>query len=43
MLRATRPQRTLAGAAKVRGVGFFDGADVIARFCPAEADTPLVF
>ena len=32
MLRATRRQRTIARAAEVRGVGFFHGADVTARF-----------
>lgn len=43
MLKATRPQRTLAGAAEVRGVGFFHGTDVSVRFHPAEPDTGIVF
>jgi UDP-3-O-[3-hydroxymyristoyl] N-acetylglucosamine deacetylase/3-hydroxyacyl-[acyl-carrier-protein] dehydratase len=43
MLKATRSQRTLASAAELRGVGFFHGADVSVRFCPAELDTGIVF
>jgi UDP-3-O-[3-hydroxymyristoyl] N-acetylglucosamine deacetylase/3-hydroxyacyl-[acyl-carrier-protein] dehydratase len=43
MLKATRSQRTLAHVAEVRGVGFFYGADVTVRFCPAKADTGIVF
>jgi len=43
MLKATRPQRTLAGVAEVCGVGFFHGADVAVRFHPAEPDTGIVF
>jgi UDP-3-O-[3-hydroxymyristoyl] N-acetylglucosamine deacetylase/3-hydroxyacyl-[acyl-carrier-protein] dehydratase len=43
MLQATRPQRTLAGVAEVRGVGFFQGADVSLRFQPASPDTGIVF
>ncbi len=43
MLKATRPQRTLAGVAEVRGVGFFRGADVSLRFHPAAPDTGIVF
>ena len=43
MLRATRPERTLARAAEVRGFGFFHGADVTLRFSPAEAGTGIVF
>jgi UDP-3-O-[3-hydroxymyristoyl] N-acetylglucosamine deacetylase/3-hydroxyacyl-[acyl-carrier-protein] dehydratase len=43
MLKATRPQRTLAGIAEVRGVGFFRGADVSLRFHPGEPDTGIVF
>ena len=43
MLRATRPQRTLARAAEVRGFGFFHGDDVTIRFKPAEADSGVVF
>ena len=37
MLRATRPERTLARTAEVRGFGFFHGADVTLRFSPADA------
>jgi UDP-3-O-[3-hydroxymyristoyl] N-acetylglucosamine deacetylase/3-hydroxyacyl-[acyl-carrier-protein] dehydratase len=43
MLRATRPQRTLARTAEVRGFGFFHGADVTLRFNPADAGTGVVF
>jgi UDP-3-O-[3-hydroxymyristoyl] N-acetylglucosamine deacetylase / 3-hydroxyacyl-[acyl-carrier-protein] dehydratase len=43
MLKATRPQRTLAGVAEVCGVGFFHGADVSLRFLPSEPDTGIVF
>ena len=43
MLTARRPQRTLARATEVRGVGFFHGADVAVRFHPAEPDTGIVF
>jgi UDP-3-O-[3-hydroxymyristoyl] N-acetylglucosamine deacetylase/3-hydroxyacyl-[acyl-carrier-protein] dehydratase len=43
MLRETRRQRTIAGPAEVRGVGFFHGADVTIRFHPAEPDTGIVF
>ena len=43
MLRATRPERTLAGTAEVRGFGFFRGADVSLRFSPADAGTGVVF
>jgi UDP-3-O-acyl N-acetylglucosamine deacetylase len=38
-----RYQRTLAGPAEVRGVGFITGARVRARFLPAPADTGIVF
>jgi UDP-3-O-[3-hydroxymyristoyl] N-acetylglucosamine deacetylase/3-hydroxyacyl-[acyl-carrier-protein] dehydratase len=43
MLKATRPQRTLADVAEVRGVGFFHGADVTVRFHPADPGTGIVF
>src|SRR3954453_4160171 len=43
MLTAKRPQRTLARATEVRGVGFFHGAEVSLRFHPADADTGVVF
>jgi len=43
MLKATRPQRTLAGVAEACGIGFFHGADVALRFHPAEPDTGIVF
>jgi UDP-3-O-[3-hydroxymyristoyl] N-acetylglucosamine deacetylase/3-hydroxyacyl-[acyl-carrier-protein] dehydratase len=43
MLIAKRPQRTLARAAEVRGVGFFHGADVTMRFLPADPDTGVRF
>jgi UDP-3-O-[3-hydroxymyristoyl] N-acetylglucosamine deacetylase/3-hydroxyacyl-[acyl-carrier-protein] dehydratase len=43
MLMARRSQRTIAREAEVRGVGFFQGADVAMRFRPAEADTGRVF
>src|SRR3954447_10853898 len=43
MLTARRPQRTLARATEVRGVGFFHGAQVTLRFHPAEPDTGVVF
>jgi len=43
MLKATRPQRTLAGVAEVCGVGFFHGTDVSVQFHPAEPDTGIIF
>jgi UDP-3-O-[3-hydroxymyristoyl] N-acetylglucosamine deacetylase/3-hydroxyacyl-[acyl-carrier-protein] dehydratase len=43
MLTAKRPQRTLARATEVRGVGFFHGAEVTLRFHPAEPDTGVIF
>jgi UDP-3-O-[3-hydroxymyristoyl] N-acetylglucosamine deacetylase/3-hydroxyacyl-[acyl-carrier-protein] dehydratase len=43
MLIAKRPQRTLAGAAEVRGVGFFHGGDVTMRFLPADPDEGVRF
>ena len=39
----SRPQRTLARPAEVRGVGFVTGAAVRVRFLPAPADTGVVF
>ena len=38
-----RPQRTLARSTDVPGVGFVTGAQVRLRFCPAPADTGVVF
>jgi UDP-3-O-[3-hydroxymyristoyl] N-acetylglucosamine deacetylase/3-hydroxyacyl-[acyl-carrier-protein] dehydratase len=43
MLTAKRSQRTLARATEVRGVGFFHGNDVKARFNPCEPDSGIVF
>jgi UDP-3-O-[3-hydroxymyristoyl] N-acetylglucosamine deacetylase / 3-hydroxyacyl-[acyl-carrier-protein] dehydratase len=43
MQRGTRPERTLAHSASVRGVGFFHGADATLKFMPAEAGTGIVF
>ena len=43
MLRATRPERTIASTTEVRGFGFFLGADVTLRFNPADAGTGVVF
>jgi UDP-3-O-[3-hydroxymyristoyl] N-acetylglucosamine deacetylase/3-hydroxyacyl-[acyl-carrier-protein] dehydratase len=43
MLRASRPERTLARTTEVRGVGFFHGSDVQLRFRPADAGTGIVF
>ncbi|MFI5461241.1 MAG: 3-hydroxyacyl-ACP dehydratase FabZ [Isosphaerales bacterium] len=43
MLRATRPERTLAHTAEVRGFGLFHGADVTLRFLPADPGTGIVF
>src|SRR5271155_2228345 len=43
MLRATRPERTIASTTEVRGFGFFHGADVTLRFNPADAGTGVVF
>jgi UDP-3-O-acyl N-acetylglucosamine deacetylase len=39
----TRPQRTLARPAEVRGVGFVTGAAVRVRFLPAPANAGVVF
>src|SRR5271163_2654557 len=43
MLRATRPERTIASTTEVRGFGFFHGADVTLQFNPADAGTGVVF
>ena len=43
MLRATRPERTIASTTEVRGFGFFLGADVTLRFNPADAGTGVIF
>jgi len=43
MLRATRPERTLAHTAEVRGFGLFHGVDVTLRFLPADPGTGIVF
>jgi UDP-3-O-[3-hydroxymyristoyl] N-acetylglucosamine deacetylase / 3-hydroxyacyl-[acyl-carrier-protein] dehydratase len=43
MLRASRPERTLARTTEVRGVGFFHGSDVNLRFLPADAGTGIIF
>jgi UDP-3-O-[3-hydroxymyristoyl] N-acetylglucosamine deacetylase/3-hydroxyacyl-[acyl-carrier-protein] dehydratase len=43
MLTSKRPQRTLARATEVRGVGFFHGQDVTMRFSPAEPGRGIVF
>jgi UDP-3-O-[3-hydroxymyristoyl] N-acetylglucosamine deacetylase len=38
-----RQQRTLAAAAEIQGIGFFNGADVRVRFLPAAPHFGLVF
>ena len=38
-----RQERTIAGVAEVRGVGFLTGADVHLRFLPAEAGAGVAF
>ncbi len=43
MITASRPQRTLAREAGVRGVSFLGGHDVGLRFRPAGADVGVVF
>jgi len=43
MLRATRPERTLADSAEVSGVGLFHGGGVTLRFLPADPGTGIVF
>ncbi len=40
---ASRPERTIAREATVRGVGFLTGADVTVRFQPAEPGSGVVF
>ncbi len=40
---ASRPQRTIAREARVRGISFLEGRDVELRFRPAEADSGIVF
>lgn len=39
----SRPQRTIARPAEVRGVGYITGADIHLRFVPAPPDTGIVF
>ncbi|QDV37291.1 UDP-3-O-acyl-N-acetylglucosamine deacetylase [Tautonia plasticadhaerens] len=41
--RGSRPQRTLARAAEVRGIGYLLGSDVTVRFSPAPADSGITF
>ncbi|RUL89747.1 UDP-3-O-acyl-N-acetylglucosamine deacetylase [Tautonia sociabilis] len=41
--RGSRPQRTLAREAEVRGIGYLLGSDVTVRFRPAEADSGVTF
>ena len=41
--RGRQPQRTLARSVSVTGVGFVSAADVCVRFCPASADSGIVF
>ena len=43
MLRATRPERTLADTAVVRGFGLFHGVDVTLRFLPADPGVGIIF
>ncbi len=43
MLRATRPERTLADTTEVRGIGLFHGVDVTLRFLPADPGVGIVF
>jgi UDP-3-O-[3-hydroxymyristoyl] N-acetylglucosamine deacetylase/3-hydroxyacyl-[acyl-carrier-protein] dehydratase len=40
---ASRPQRTIAREASVRGISFLGGLDVAIRFLPAEAGSGIVF
>lgn len=40
---ASRPQRTIAREARVRGVSFLQGLDVEIRFRPVEANSGIVF
>jgi UDP-3-O-acyl N-acetylglucosamine deacetylase len=41
--RTSREQRTIAGPASVRGVGYWSGNDIHVEFCPAEPNTGIVF
>ena len=41
--RGSRPQRTLARAAEVRGIGYLLGSDVTVRFTPAPVDSGISF
>mgnify|MGYP005839456763 CR=1 FL=1 len=43
VMDAPRNQRTLADIARVEGFGYWGGRDVQVEFCPAEADTGIVF
>jgi UDP-3-O-[3-hydroxymyristoyl] N-acetylglucosamine deacetylase/3-hydroxyacyl-[acyl-carrier-protein] dehydratase len=43
MTIASRPQRTIAGETRVRGVSFLQGLDVELRFRPAGPNTGIVF
>ena len=40
---STRKQRTLMAPAMIEGVGYWSGRDVKVEFCPAPADTGIVF
>lgn len=41
--RGSRPQRTIARDAEVRGIGYLLGSDVTVRFRPADADSGIQF
>jgi UDP-3-O-[3-hydroxymyristoyl] N-acetylglucosamine deacetylase/3-hydroxyacyl-[acyl-carrier-protein] dehydratase len=41
--RGSRPQRTIARDAEVRGIGYLLGSDVTVRFRPADADSGIRF
>ena len=43
LMDTLRNQRTLAGAVRVEGFGYWGGQDVSVEFRPAEVDTGLVF
>ncbi len=43
MMYPTRNQRTIAGPATVRGIGYWSGLQVRVEFRPAEPDTGIVF
>ena len=43
MTIASRPQRTIAGEARVRGISFLEGRDVEVRFLPAGPDAGIAF